>query len=269
MIYEKFQPVSALQPYVMCYYVLEHRHYLSEAVELHSPPSGLAGMVFNYGEAGWVLQANGKSSQTPNYFIAGQFKKNYNLQLKGEVGMLGVVFWPAAIPHLFGIPMVEFTEQRIDLSLIIGYEAEILRQQILECESSLSRTRVLEHYLLQKLHQAFPSLDIVDCAVKTILDQKGILSIRQLSDHLCISSRQFCRRFTEKVGVRPKLFARIKRFNYVSHFMQTDFIEWSDMVYEGGYYDQSHFIKDFSEFSGKNPSEFVNYKRKLSHVMQA
>ncbi|WPP51372.1 helix-turn-helix domain-containing protein [Catalinimonas niigatensis] len=268
MIYEKFQPAAALQPYVMCYYILEHSHYISDAVELHLPPSGLAGLVFNYEDAAWVLHANGKSTQVPHCFIAGQFKRNYSLQLKGKVGMLGVVFWPAALPRLFGIPMIEFTEKRVDLSLIIGHEAEILRQQILACEHPLSRIRILEQYLLHKLYQVSPSLDIVDCAVKTILDQRGILSIRQLSDDLHISSRQFCRRFTEKVGITPKRFARIKRFNYISQLVLADSNEWLDVVFEGGYYDQSHFIRDFCEFSGKNPSEFMNYKRKLSHMME-
>ncbi len=95
-----------------------------------------------------------------------------------------------------------------------------------------------------------------------------MLSIRQLSDHLCISPRQLCRRFTEKVGVTPKRFARIKRFNYISYCMITEGDKWADLVYQGGYYDQSHFIKDICEFSGKNPSAFVNYKRALAQLME-
>ncbi len=86
--------------------------------------------------------------------------------------MIGAVFWPTALPHLLGIPMVEFTDRRVDVSLILGYEAELLRQKILEQETPEHRIQILEHYLLHKLHRVSQTLDIVDCAVRAILDQK-------------------------------------------------------------------------------------------------
>lgn len=268
MHYKKFSPATALRPYVKSYYILEHNAYLQTPVELRSPPSGLAGMVFNYGDAGCVLHKNGERIQNPTHFVAGQFRKSYTLRLKGQIGMVGVIFWPAALPHLFGIPMIKFTGQRVDLSLVLGSEADLLREQILEHENSMDRIHILDHFLLKKLHQACPKIDIVDRAVHTILNEKGILSIRELSDDLCISRRQFRRRFKEKVGIRPKLFARIKRFNYISHYMLKDGKDWADVVYQGCYYDQSHFIRDFYEFSGKNPSEFMDYNRNLAQLVE-
>jgi len=269
MVYEKFQPAAALRPYVMCYYMLEHSQYLHLPIELYSPPLGLGGMVFNYGDPYWIVDENNERTQAPPQFLAGQFKKNYTLRLRGEVGMIGIAFWPAALSHLLGIPMIEFTEQRIDLSLVLGLEADVLRQQLLVCKTHEQRIQMLEHFLAQKLVKAAPTTDLVDCAIQTIFQQKGIVSIRQLSDDLCISPRQFRRRFTEKVGIAPKLFARIKRFNYISQLSTTSFDTWMEMVDQGGYYDQSHFIRDFCDFSGRNPSEFVNYHRTLVELMES
>jgi methylphosphotriester-DNA--protein-cysteine methyltransferase len=128
---------------------------------------------------------------------------------------------------------------------------------------------VLEKYLIRKICKINPVPDIVDYAVKAIIQKKGIVSISQLSDDLCISPRQFRRRFTEKIGITPKMCARIKRFNYVTNLSADAFANWMDMVHEGGYYDQAHFIRDFSDFSGKSPTEFMHYNQKMAQLMGA
>lgn len=270
MIYQKYQPSVALQPYVMCYYVWEHHTQITHALEVHSPPNGLGGMVFNYGDPYQVV-LNGKGNRecVPSCFVAGQFTKSYSLHLNGQVGMIGVVFWPAGLSHLLGIPMLTFTDQRIDLNLILGKEAAQLEQQLLESTTNQQRIMLLEQWLLKKLCTSAHKTDVVDSALGIIIQHKGILSISQLSDDLCISPRQFRRRFNEKVGVSPKLFSRIKRFNYISQLSLTSSSVWMDIVHKGGYYDQAHFVRDFCDFSGKKPSEFVNYSRALATLMGA
>lgn len=267
MIYQKLQPAVALQPYVMCYYVWEHHEQLANPLEVHSPPNGLGGIIFNYGDPYEALNEKGKWERVPSCFVAGQLTKNYSLRLTGQLGVLGVVFWPAGLSHLLNVPMIAFTGHRIDLKLVLGNEADQLEQQLLESRANQQRISVLEQFLLHKLSESNHKLDLVDKALGTIVQHKGILSISQLSNELCISPRQFRRRFTEKVGVSPKLFSRIKRFNYISHLSTTSSGIWMDMVHEGGYYDQAHFIRDFCDFSGKKPSEFVNYSRALAELM--
>ncbi len=267
MFYQKITPTAALQPYIMCYFIWEHTEQLASPLEINSPPNGLGGIVFNYGDPYYALGEKGKWERVPYCFAAGQFTKNYSLRLSGNIGMVGIVFWPAGLSHLLGTPMIEFTNQRIDLNLVLGKEAAILKSQILESETHHHRIEILEHFLLDKLCKKASAPDIVDSAVSAIVQHKGILSISQLSDDLCISPRQFRRRFTEKVGVAPKFFSRIKRFSYISHLSASSFAKWMDIVHEGGYYDQAHFIRDFCEFSGKKPSEFINYNRQMAQLM--
>ena len=266
-MYCKYQPSVALQPYVMCYYVWESQQAMAVPLEVLSPPNGLGGMVFNYGDLYQVLNGRGTWENVPSNFIAGQFTKNYALRLSGRPGMIGVAFWPAGLSHLLGVPMIAFTGQRIDLKLVLGNEAAQLEHQVLEGGTSQQRVTVLEKFLLNKLCNRSPAVDVVDCALAAIVQHKGILSISRLSDDLCISPRQLRRRFSEKVGVSPKFFSRIKRFNYVSHLSTSSPSAWMDMVYEGGYYDQAHFIRDFCDFSGSKPSKFVNYYRALAALV--
>jgi AraC-like DNA-binding protein len=253
----------------MCYYVWEHNERLAAPLEINSPPNGLGGIVFNYGDSCYTLQEKDKWERVPYFFAAGQFTKNYILRLQGKIGMLGVVFWPAALSHILGTPMIELTGQRIDLNLVLGKEAAMLEHKLTDCSTHYARIHVLENFLLGKICKANPERDVVDHAVEAIHHKKGIVSIGQLSDDLCISSRQLRRRFTEKVGLTPKMCARIKRFNYVTNLSANTSGSWLDMVYSCGYYDQAHFIRDISDFSGKSPTEFMQYHQHMALLMGA
>ena len=269
MFYQKYTPSSALQPYVMCYFIWEHHEQLVDPLEVHSPPNGLCGIVFNYGDPYQSLDEKGKWQRVPYSFVAGQFTKNYTLRLHGRLGMIGIALWPAGLSNLLGMPTTVFTDQRIDLNLVLGKEAARLEQQILESETNHQRIAVLDKFLLYRLCKTPHKVDVIDKALSSIIQHKGVLSINQLADDLCISSRQFRRRFIEKVGVSPKLFSRIKRFNYISNLSSTSSANWKDMVYEGGYYDQAHFIRDFCAFSGRKPSDYINYSRTLAGMLGA
>lgn len=183
--------------------------------------------------------------------------------------MIGIAFLPAGLSKLLGVPTTVFTDQRIDLNLVLSKENGFLEQQILESKTHCQRIAVLETFLFDKLCKGSQKADVIDLALDSIIQHKGILSITKLADDLCLSSRQFRRRFIERVGISPKLFSRIKRFNYISNLSSVSSAKWKDIIYEGGYYDQAHFIRDFSEFSGKRPSDFINYNRELARFLGA
>src|SRR5690606_34680866 len=143
-------------------------------------------------------------------------------------------------------PMPIYNNQRIDLKLVLGNQADNLENSIRECRTHYQKIAVLDQFLLQRFDVTTYKPDVVSQAYSTIWNYKGIISIRKLSDEISLSPRQFRRRFTEKVGISPKLYARIKRFNYISTMSSKKSLSLMDMVYMGGYYDQAHFIKDVS-----------------------
>ena len=81
------------------------------------------------------------------------------------------------------------------------------------------------------------------------------------------SSLTFRRRFYERTGLSPKLYCRIKRFNMVIGDSPLRLSNWADAVYNLGYYDQSHLIREIRRFSGKNPSEFLTYQRHVARQL--
>mgnify|MGYP001801732866 CR=1 FL=1 len=77
-----------------------------------------------------------------------------------------------------------------------------------------------------------------------------------LCDQVASSQRKLERQFKSHVGLSPKFYARIIRLGHIFELMQQGDQSWSDLVYHSGFYDQSHFIKNFKEFTGEDPSSY-------------
>src|SRR5690606_7915160 len=182
MFYKKFSPSTALHPLVMCYYVWEHNDSSGNFIEVSSPPNGFGGMVFNYGEHYSVKGNNMLWEKVPQSFIAGQFTSNYTIGLSGNEGMVGIVFWAAGLSTLLNTPMPIYNNQRIDLKLVLGNQADNLENSIRECQTHYQKIAVLDEFLLQRFAVTTYEPDVVSQAYSTIWNYKGIISIRNLSD---------------------------------------------------------------------------------------
>jgi transcriptional regulator GlxA family with amidase domain len=97
-----------------------------------------------------------------------------------------------------------------------------------------------------------------------------MMRIATAADHVGLSSRQFERRFVQAVGIPPKLFCRIQRFQRVFSVLETGKSAWADAAVQCGYYDQAHLIRDFREFAGKPPLALLARETDLaSHFLQS
>jgi methylphosphotriester-DNA--protein-cysteine methyltransferase len=163
--------------------------------------------------------------------------------------------------------MIEFTDQRINLPLVFGNRAHALIEQIKLAFTHGERIKIIEEFLMKLLQKSNTQTDIVDYALGNIIRQHGILSIEKLSDQLCMSLRHFRRRFTEKVGLSPKFYARVKRVNHITLLTQAPSLAWADIVYKAGYYDQAHFIHDLYNLSEMKPAEFIHYNQHLAQLV--
>jgi AraC-like DNA-binding protein len=95
-------------------------------------------------------------------------------------------------------------------------------------------------------------------AIRLIIHHQGNLSIQELNKALNITERTFERRFLTQVGVSPKQFSQIIKFQLsLNQLMDKDYIKLTDIVYNNGFADQSHFIRVFKAFTGKTPKQFT------------
>ena len=268
MFYRKFLPAVHLQPFVECFFVWEYSKTLAKCLDIESPPNGYASMVFNYGTPYRVTSQKLHSGLVPKNFLTGQATKRYQLQLSGKIGMVGIVFKPAGLNTLFGFPMYEFSDERINLRDVLGKNLDDWSDKIEEATSHAERIALLEQFLNGQLLRKNPTPDRTDYAANLIVQQRGVVNINGLMDDLFVCRRQFERQFLQKVGVSPKYYARIRRIGFLCNELaqkRWQITDWQDLIFQSGYYDQSHFIKDFTEFMGKNPSLYVKNNVELTH----
>lgn len=268
MYYKKFTPPLHLQPYVECFYIWEVDTLKPLFVE--SPPSAFGSMVFNYGATYRVQNPKYQSVIVPQSFLTGQATHTYQLSLLGKIGMVGIVFRPAAMHTLFNLPVSELTNERLNIGEILrGGDLRDLQDKIAESASHQERLGLLTQFLNKQLRENESRFDRIDFVANKIVASRGIIQISDLSTDLFMCRRQFERKFFQKVGLSPKYYARIRRMGYLCSLMAGKRqVNWQNLFYDCGYYDQAHFIKDFTEFLGRTPTDYIQNNVELSHFLK-
>lgn len=269
MYYRKFIPHPLLQPFVECFYIWEGKLYSFDIQTFDSPPTGFASIVFNYGDTYTVSNQQHSKLAVPPFFITGQATGRYELSLSGKIGMVGVVFKPAALATLFDLPMYELTEERLDLRSLLGKPAEDLGEQIAEAKSRQQRLKLLENWLLQLHREKSGDFDGIDFAANFILDQNGVVEVEEILRQVFMSRRQFERKFFNKVGISPKYYIRIRRISHICNLLtRQETANWQLLIGAGGYFDQAHFIKEFKHFLGATPSQYFKNNQELANFLE-
>lgn len=269
MHYQKYKPGNLLEPYVECYYSWNHAEVFDAPFETESPPSGYTAMVFNFGDTYEVCIEEDNWEQTPPTFITGQSTRTYSLRMKGKLNIVGVVFKPATLYDFYHLDMEQLVNSRVNAEYLLGDKARKIHTELSRITEPEARISLLESHLINDLETANPAWDEVNDAVEQILEKKGNISLKDLYEKYHISTRQFQRNFRKKVGLSPKNYVRIKRFSYICYLLVNQKkIDWQEVIYLGGYYDQSHFIKDFLSYMDENPSYYYETHQELARLLK-
>jgi AraC-like DNA-binding protein len=270
MFYHKHTPCAALQPFIVCYFIWDSEGPLDSTMMVESPPSGFGSIVFNYGDTYHLQNKKYDKLPVPSQFASGQSIYSYKLFLQGTIGIAGIVFKPAALATIFNWPMFEFVEERIDLYKL--FSKEIIDKYIAAIKSADSeqeKVALLEAFMLQQLHTLKPEPDYIDEAANCIVAQNGMLQVNDLLEKSYMSRRTFERKFFQKVGLSPKYYARIRRIGYLCNLIAgKKKVDWPKIFYECDFYDQAHFIKDFEEFTGRTPQQYLKENTELANYVE-
>lgn len=223
-----------------------------------SMADGCAELLFHYKGHFDEVQKNGTCKKSFQSGIHGQTKLIRRFTINQDFGIFGVYLYPYAIPALFNISASDVSDELPDLHSFLGTEGKELEEKIMSSRTNNERLRLLSSFLFSKLAKKKVAYPRLHSCVKTILQLNGKVNIEKIASDACLSTRQFERRFKELAGFSPKLYSRITRFQAIFNSLNSDHVNLSQIAYQFGYYDQSHFVKDFREFSGYNPSEFLS-----------
>ena len=176
---------------------------------------------------------------------------------------------PAHAGPILGVAGRELTERVVSLDDVIARAAEELACRIEESPSLIGRFLIFEDFLRGRLRQMrYPINPAVCRAVRRLLASAGQLPARALSQELGCSPRYLELRMNEQVGMPPKQLARLLRFSQaIEAIRSTPAIDWLHVAAACGYYDQSHFNRDFRRFTGVTPSEFMRTRDPSSQAI--
>jgi AraC-like DNA-binding protein len=190
-----------------------------------------------------------------------------------DSSMIGVHFKPGGIAPFLDFPADELGDRVVELDAIWGLDAWHWRDRLLAAPTPREKFQVLEQLLVENLttHCAIsPGGKRVTWALNRFLEQPHLQNIRRVADQLGVSHKHFIDDFRRRVGVTPKLFCRIRRFQEVlSQINRCRSIEWAEVALSCGYYDQAHFVNDFQAFAGLNPTAYLRYPTEYPNFTRA
>ncbi|SHL12837.1 transcriptional regulator, AraC family [Chitinophaga jiangningensis] len=257
-------PEARLQHIVRFYWILESE----DGYTHHSLADMCPELLFHYN--GRFNEILGDGSATPSFTagIHGQSAQVSRFSIHNGFGMIGVYLYPQAIPLVFGIPAAEVTNQMPDLQSLLKSEAVALEESIFNAAGNSERIQLIEQFLLRRLAVTEKPEPPVFKAIAGIINAHGQHSIADLAATHYISERQFQRQFRHYTGFTPKLFSRIARFHGAMKRYGDKNISLTNLALECGYYDQAHFIHDFSRFSGQHPRIYFSGKSGATDWME-
>ena len=166
---------------------------------------------------------------------------------------VSIIFQPGGLNRFLDIPMTELFDNGYPAREVIGREIEELLDKSHDTISLNQLDSIVQTYFLGKLSRIPEPLPI-DFALHYLLANYHT-NMDQIAGMACMSIRNFERKCKERLGMPAKMYARIARFHKAYKMLESrQKISWADLTYEAGYYDQTHFIKDFKEFARLTPT---------------
>ncbi|MCP3806605.1 helix-turn-helix domain-containing protein [Paenibacillus sp. Lou8.1] len=187
-------------------------------------------------------------------------------QAGSETRIFAVRFFPGGAHYFHGMPTHLFTGGNYRLEDLWPESIAVIGESIMEAQNFNERVRIMDEYLNQLLlRQRTNDCDLMKNLLHRIFVSGGSVGIKELADCEAISERQINRKFGQWIGISPKKFSEVVRFQSVLHSIQSGGgLDWTELALKHSFFDQAHLIRDFRRFYGDSPLTAAKDLRKLS-----
>jgi len=233
----------------------------SEAVNVRFPifPNSFPVLIHVYGDLP-ILEVNDSIQRAPSRLnLAGQIHDTFpKMQMEGYFGQNGFLLHPLTPYYLFHIKGGSFVNKWIPLEKNKPYDWASLLQKLSNSQRPIDRVALLAAMLVDLERERLPPIPWLDFCIASIYHNNGAISINELVASADIGDRHFSRVFKEIVGIPPKYFCKVVQLNTVFEAINnSDDSRVLQLALDAGYYDQSHFIRDFKKLIGDSPERFL------------
>jgi AraC-like DNA-binding protein len=264
MIFSSIAPNPCLQDVVRDYLIAHFRFEPGKPIphKCYAPKPEQGITFFIRGRPRIVDLLTDEVRGAPPVTIFGQQMKRCDVHLDAEFLMFRVHFQPGALFRLLGIPLYEFGEHYFDAELVLSSEVRDVSDRLAAARSYAQMVKVVESYLVHSVAKAAQRILPVDRAAGLLTADPAHGSLDWLARQACLSPRQLNRKFTERIGVGPKLYSRLVRFNRAYLFkMAHPTVAWPTVAIELGYTDYQHMVRDFKQFTDATPKAWAQEDR--------
>lgn len=259
MQFRYFTPCDILKPYVKHYYLFESNG--DDAFKDTVLPSGDMEMIFNLGDGTWEALVDDNYIKNPAIELWGQVTKPMTIRSTGKHTMLGVKFFTHAASLFLQEDINIFNDHVSDLHAIIGNPVKTLHAQLLETTDIKKRVELVETFLLKKVitdDRKQSKINRVAHILTSIKKNTDEIDFGRIANTHGITPRYLRKLIYQHTGLSPTAFNKISRFQYsLKLIVKNTQPSFTSIAYECGYFDQSHFIRDFKAFAGVTPSAYL------------
>src|SRR5262245_17564784 len=249
MIYDSYTPSRPLAELV-------ERFWLCSDTPAHRRerilPSGTIELVINLREDEIRIYDHFQPDRCTRLFeavVSGPYSGCFVIDPLQHASIIGVHFKPGGAFPFFGAPADELADRHLDLETLWGHTATELRERLCAAATSAKRFTLLEDTLVTRLRHPPDRHGAVSIALEMFDNTSGGARVRDVACSIGLSQRQFIQVFAAEVGLTPKLYCRVRRFQRARELVQNvESPVWAQVAVNCGYFDQSHLIHDFQEF---------------------
>lgn len=264
MNYQTFQPHSDLSALVKCHWTLEvPAEYNSEKQRI--VPDGCMELIFILGDDIKRYTSENEFIVQPRVIVVGQITEPFIIQPVGYVHCFATRFYPYGTANFIKTPLKNLENKETPIAELFGKStADELEQKIIQATDTQQRIEIIETFLLDKFNEKSTIDHIVKSTVEALIATSGTSPIKAILKEDLSKRRQLERNFLKQIGMSPKQLGKVVRLQTALKLLLNQKTEtFTEIAYESEYYDQNHFIKDFKEFTGLTPREFLGKEQMI------
>jgi AraC-like DNA-binding protein len=250
-------PHSALRPFIKNLWVSDHQRppQLQRFSEYALPDGHMHVVIRLSGTPIRILDELHPAGHNYGYGVIGGARAGFYVrEITGPAHAIGATLLPGAAQALFGLSALELANRHTSLGDVWGSQADALRERLLQLEQPDLQLELFEIFLMSRVPQV---KGVHPAVAQALADIHAIADVRSMASRSGYSHRRFIELFGHSVGLTPKRFVRVQRFQSVlKRLAHSPGAPWTDLALDAGYSDQPHFNREFREFAGLTPEEY-------------